>query len=211
MKRCRSKELSRVIKKAADAGLPPEDLEPAKKLLLELEGKTEEEVAPLPAGWREHFDIATGFPYYEVIASGETFWERPTMDMAVPEEQFYTQPQLPEGWEMVWDEGYQAYYYANNELGVSQWDPPSPAAMPHHHAPNVWRDVQNTTPPPPLDLPCQPMEYYEPKPASQSFQPPIIGWSAPAAVVGGSQPKLGIAKRFQQMRLEKAQNGAQVE
>lgn len=167
-------------------------------------------MAPLPSGWREHFDIATGFPYYELIASGEVFWERPTADMAVEEEQ--APPQLPEGWESVWDAGYQAYYYCNSELGVSQWEPPSPAAMPHHHQPNVWTDVHNTAPPPPFNLPFQPMEHAEPTPADQLFQPPIIGWSAPSpSTTASSQPKIGIATRFQQMRKERADNASMKE
>jgi hypothetical protein len=204
MKRSIRKDLDLTLRKAADAGLPAEDLEPARKLLLELEGKTEEENGPLPTGWREHFDIATGFPYYELISSGEVFWERPTADMAVAEVQ--APPQLPEGWETVWDEGYQAYYYCNGELGVSQWEPPSPAAMPHHHQPNIWTDVHSNTPPPPFDLPCQPMEdHAEPVAADRLFQPPIIGWSAPTAAVYNG-PKIGIATRLKQMRKERAEN-----
>lgn len=186
MRRSMRKELDLVVRKAADAGLPEEDLLPARKLLLDLEGKKED----------------------EIIASGDTFWERPTMDMAVPEEQ--TPPKLPEGWETIWDEGYQAYYYCNGELGVSQWEPPSPAAMPYHHAPNTWADVAACTPPPPLDLPGQAMEYFDPVPACQKFQPPIIGRSAPQATVS-NRPQVGIAQRFQQMRRERAQNASKFE
>jgi len=98
---------------------------------------------PLPDGWEEHIDTATGRLFYFDRTNQVSQWERPAPP-PVPAAQPPQSPQaqataaaaqpaaagggevglLPPGWQQVWSEENDAWYYADIETQASQWKPP---------------------------------------------------------------------------------------
>jgi len=75
---------------------------------------------PLPAGWTENLDAASGRQFYYNAGTGETSWDRP-------------QPAaggggaLPEGWAEHLDAGSGRTFYYNAATGETAWEKPQSA------------------------------------------------------------------------------------
>lgn len=77
--------------------------------------------APLPTGWTQHADAATGKSYFHHAGSGQTTWERPA---PLPEA-------LPAGWQEHMDASSGKPYYHNLMTGQTVWErPAAPALVP---------------------------------------------------------------------------------
>jgi hypothetical protein len=104
----------------------------------------------LPEGWIEVADPSTGEAYFYNETTGETIWERPFIAAS---EEFLEQNDtplvnsgvLPNGWEKV-DAGNGEFYYHNQALGQTQWEPPvNPNPAPEIVASNVMQSSTGTS------------------------------------------------------------------
>lgn len=107
-----------------DKPLPPERRALKKTLTFA------EKNAPLPEGWVEHIDPASGNPYYIHTESGVSTWEKPLPPQGKALKRSMTIAQreapLPEGWVESVDAATGKTYYSHAETGKSTWDKPLP-------------------------------------------------------------------------------------
>lgn len=84
--------------------------------------------APLPEGWSQHTDPASGNLFYQNQASGETTWVRPVSEYAptvLP-----THFPLPDGWSEHVDPTTAKSFYHCAATGETSWVRPVPAPSP---------------------------------------------------------------------------------
>jgi len=104
---------------------------------------------PLPEGWVEHIDEASGSKYYYDSRTGVSQWERPGVEpkvrvapestkgpdakpdvTEVPDANVNTNLKpLPEGWQEHIDAGSHSKYFYDTRTGVSQWERPGASAI----------------------------------------------------------------------------------
>ena len=84
--------------------------------------------SPLPSGWVEFIDSASGRPYYKTPA-GVVTWDRPsTLPVAVHQAPVAVQamvPPLPHNWVQRNDPASNKPYYENLTTGITYWEHPS--------------------------------------------------------------------------------------
>ena len=90
---------------------------------------------PLPGGWEEFTEPASGIAYYYHAATARTQWEQPTAELADNQD---ADEFLPPGWIKGWDKDSAAFYYADVQTGDAQWEAPPPY---------VWRDWRRSLDP----------------------------------------------------------------
>lgn len=73
-------------------------------------------LSPLPVGWEETKDPASGKTYYFHRASGRTTWDRPRHE---------TKSSLPPDWEEIVDQNSGRLYYYNRITKKTTWDRPT--------------------------------------------------------------------------------------
>mmetsp|Transcript_42105 Transcript_42105/g.97473 ORF Transcript_42105/g.97473 Transcript_42105/m.97473 type:complete len:600 (+) Transcript_42105:210-2009(+) len=130
--------------------------------------------APLPPGWEQHKDTASGQFYYYNTSTGVSQWHPPASLSVRVEKQDEAPPGLPPGWQVVHvKEEPGVWYYADIETQASQWEPP-PAYIHEDWKREVdpkgkafWRCTQKN------------MSFYESDPAWQRLvdQKGVIYWS----------------------------------
>jgi len=77
---------------------------------------------PLPDGWTENLDPASGRQFYYNAGTGETSWERPQPPAGA------ASGALPEGWAEHLDAGSGRTFYYNAATGETAWEKPQSAA-----------------------------------------------------------------------------------
>jgi len=80
----------------------------------------------LPDGWERFTDASSGCFYYHHSNTGDTQWDRPTLEDV-----------LPPGWMKQWNLDTKCYYYADMQEQTSRID--APGAYVHHN----WQKAQN--------------------------------------------------------------------
>merc|ERR1711879_153370 len=86
---------------------------------------------PLPHGWEQHHDPASGRPYFRNVATNETTWTPPSAPVhpapAPGPAPGHPQPAphgLPPGWEQSSDPATGRPYFFNHATGATSWTPP---------------------------------------------------------------------------------------
>ena len=93
--------------------------------------------SPLPQGWVEQFDSASGKPYYLNTATNTTTWERPTVSVTPQHAQvapLMTQA-LPPGWVEQIDSASGKPYYLNTATNTTTWERPALPVTPDQAQP----------------------------------------------------------------------------
>lgn len=87
---------------------------------------------PLPMGWEQAADPATGRPYFFNRMTNETSWTPPAAPAPAPGVGGYGAPEfvgggstLPAGWEQTTDPASGRTYFFNRATGATSWTPPT--------------------------------------------------------------------------------------
>lgn len=83
---------------------------------------------PLPAGWEQHTDPASGKPYFCNRSTGETSWTPPAAPASAPAvapSGSDSAPPLPAGWEQATDPASGKPYYFNRSTNETKWERPA--------------------------------------------------------------------------------------
>ena len=83
---------------------------------------------PLPAGWIEQIDSATGSPYYVNTATKQSSWDRPVATSSIPPPAPHHATPLPAGWIQQIDPATGSPFYVNTATGQSSWHAPASPA-----------------------------------------------------------------------------------
>lgn len=82
-------------------------------------------LAPLPEGWTQHVDPASGCDYYWYAATGASRWSRPAEDAYPPTPApIVADEPLPEGWTQHLDPDTKITYYWHAASNHPQWERP---------------------------------------------------------------------------------------
>merc|ERR1719335_1513778 len=81
--------------------------------------------APLPQGWTENVDPASGNTFYHCAATGETTWTRPAPEVGAAAPPSATP--LPDGWSEQLDAATGNVFYYCTATGETTWTRPVPA------------------------------------------------------------------------------------